>query len=188
MNVIDFKCIYMVVNILPRTSSTTNFVRNVICCLNQETGWEISNRSKMRSKTSQQLANEVCHYYEKVVARSKTLAYSHFKSLGIHPVTICRILQRYEATGTANYQKLTGRPVRVMTSEVITSVDKLYKKNSGVSGRNLAEKLKLPKTIIHIIKAQKLNIKSLKAINAPKYTEQQKKRAKTISAKLQKNA
>lgn len=138
----------------------------------------------MRSKTSEQLGRDVCHYYENVVSRSKKLTCSHFIDQQIPKSTICRILQRYEQRGTADYKKKSGRSVRVATPKAIKAVDKEYKKDPGMSVRNLAHKLKLSPTTVHNIKVKKLGIKSYKAISAPKYTEEQKKRSKTNCWKI----
>lgn len=138
----------------------------------------------MRSKTSEQLGRDVCHYYENVVSRSKKLTYSHFIDQQIPKSTICHILQRYEQRGTADYKKKSGRSVRVATPKAIKAVDKEYKKDPGMSVRNLAHKLKLSPTTVHNIKVKKLGIKSYKAISAPKYTEEQKKRSKTNCRKI----
>src|SRR5579863_9574056 len=129
------------------------------------------NCSKMRSKGSEELAKRICHYYEKVCGGDRKMTYSHFISEGISKVTICRVLNRFGATGTAEYKKSVGRPARVATPKVIKKVGKLYQKDPGVSERFVTQALTLAKTTVHRIKAVKLGLRSYRATPAPKYTQ-----------------
>lgn len=138
----------------------------------------------MTQKNSQELAKRVCHYHEKVAKFNKTLTYNHFKSEGIWKTTICRILQRFVATGTSNYKFSKGRTPRVWTPKIIHSVGREYKKNQNVSERILAQKLNVSKYTIHVVKTNKLGLKTYKANKTPKYIEGQKKRAKTNCRKI----
>ena len=134
----------------------------------------------MRSNKTQELSHIVCHYYKNVCNYDKKLTYSHFTSEGIAKSTICSILKRFEISGSANYKKLTGRPAKVMSSKVVKKVEKIYNNNPGVSVENVAKKMRLPKTTIHRIKAEKLGIPTYKASTVPKYTQEQKIREKKL--------
>ena len=140
---------------------------------------DISNRSKMRTNNSEHVAKRICHYYENVCGRVRKKVYDHFKSEKIYRGTICRILDTYEERGSAENKNKNGHPARVMTPKVIRRVQKEFKKDPGVSERNLGNKLKICQSTLHNIKANKLGIKSYKAIAAPKYNQGQKTRAKT---------
>ena len=138
----------------------------------------------MVNKNSQNLADRICHYYEKIVNKDRKLTYLHFSREGIAKGTICRILKRYELSGTSTYKKSPGRPVKKMTSKVIKKVDENYKTQPNVSERSLARKLNLSKTTLHRIKVDKLNLKTYKATTTPKYTAKQEARAKTNCRKI----
>ena len=129
----------------------------------------------MVNKNSQNLADRICHYYEKIVNKDRKLTYLHFTREGIAKGTICRILKRYELSGTSTYKKPPGRPVKKMTSKVIKKVDENYKTQPNVSERSLARKLNLSKTTLHRIKVDKLNLKTYKP-QLPPSTQRSRKR------------
>ena len=138
----------------------------------------------MRSNKTQELAHRVCHYYKNVCDRDRKLTYRHFTSEGIPKSTIFSILKRFEISGSRNYKKLTGRPAKVMSSKVVKKIEKIYNNDPGVSVGNVAKKMRLPKTTIQRIKAEKLGLRTYKASTIPTYTEDQKKEPKKIVEKL----
>lgn len=71
-----------------------------------------------------------------------------------------------------------------MTPKVIRKDQKEFKKDPGVSERNLINKLKIAQSTLHDIKAKKLGLKSYKAISAPKYNQGQENGAKINSRKI----
>jgi hypothetical protein len=126
---------------------------------------------------SQVIADRVVHFYANIANYKKAITVKHFVSEGIKQRRIYYILERYESTGSSKFKLKTGRKRTVATPQVIKKVIK-YFKNSNMSVREVVGKLKKPKTTVHNIK-QRNGIKSNKCTVVPKYTEKQKKLAKT---------
>lgn len=141
----------------------------------------------MRQKNSEDLAKRICHYYENITGRDRKLTRQHFMNEHIRRTTINRILERFEERGNIEYRKSPGRQVRVMTPKVQKKVKRMFKRDPETSERIVADKLELKKTTLHRIKAKKLGIKAYVKESAPKYTEDQKRRAKTNCRKLTEN-
>jgi len=135
-------------------------------------------------KNSQELAIRICHYYEDAAHRDRKKTYQYFTSQGIAKMTICRILQRYDARGTAIYKKHEGRTATVLTSKVVNQVDQAYKRDPNLSVRKLAQKLNISPRSVHRAKVDKLKLQTFKAISTPKYVKDQAERAKRNCRKI----
>lgn len=138
----------------------------------------------MRVKNSEEVAKLVCHSFEKVFFSDRKKTRDHFVLQGMYRTTINRILDRYEDRKNSKYKIPPGRPVRQQTKTLTRNVEKVFRGNPNISERAAATKLKISKTYLHDIKANKIGLKTYKAKTAPKYNEGQKKRAKTNCRKL----
>src|SRR5690348_10048253 len=144
----------------------------------------ISSRFEMRAKSSRELAERVCHFFQNVFSRNRKDTVKHFYREGIARFSISRILDRFEVRGTAEYKKPPGRPPRLATKKVIKTVKKAFQDNPNISEGAVARKVGLSSSFLHKIKVDKLNMKTYKSMNAPKYTNEKKSRAKTNCRKI----
>jgi transposase len=94
---------------------------------------------------SQVIADRVVYFYTKIANYKKAITVEHFVSEGIKQRRIYYILERYESTGSSKFKPKTGRKRTVTTPQVTKKVIK-YFKNSNMSVREVAGKLKKPKT------------------------------------------
>lgn len=138
----------------------------------------------MRAKSSEDNGKRVCHAYENVFRRDRKKTRDHFILEGMHRKSIYRILDRYNERGNADFKKSTGRPALVGSNKVVEKVEKAYLVNPNVSERTVARQVGISQSYLHKIKVQKLGFKTYKAQKAPKYTEDQKRRAKTNCRKM----
>ncbi len=102
----------------------------------------------------------------------------------IHRTTINRILDRFEDRATIEFGKSSGRRAKVSAPKVLKAVKRTFAGDAEISERNAADKLGLRQPTLHRIKVEKLGIKARVKGTAPKYTEEQKRRAKTNCRKL----
>lgn len=138
----------------------------------------------MRVKDSEEVARRVCQMHEKKFDCDRKKTRDHFIAEGMHRTTINRILDRFEDRENADYIKPSGRPAVLATKKVLKKVEKAFTTNPCVSERAVAASVHLSHQHVHHIKANKLGFKTYKAQTAPKYTEGQKKRAKTNCRKI----
>jgi DNA invertase Pin-like site-specific DNA recombinase len=122
------------------------------------------------------------HFYIKITNYKKAITVKHNVFEGIKQRRIYYILERYESIGSSKFKPKTGRKRTVATPQVTKKVIK-YFKNSNMSVREVVGKLKKSKTTVHNIK-QRNGIKSNKRTVVPKYSEKQKKLAKTNCRKI----
>jgi hypothetical protein len=138
----------------------------------------------MRNKNDEVLAKRIVHYYENIAGRDRKKTRQHFVDENIRRTTINRILDRYEERGTIEFRKNCGRPRDVSTPKVLKAVKRIFDSDPEISERVAADKLGLDPTTLHRIKVKILGIKAHVKETAPKYTEDQKRRAKTNCRKI----
>ena len=65
---------------------------------------------KMARRESADFAKRVIHYYENQCNKNKLLTVRHFAAEGKSRALIYNIIRRFEASGSVEYKKLSGRP------------------------------------------------------------------------------
>ena len=129
----------------------------------------------------------ICQTFENVFKKSRFLTYKYFCNEGILKGAICKILNRYEKSGTAKYKAHAGRKAILASKKLLDSVEKMFIENTNLSERAAASKLGISKTYLHKIKTEKLEFKTYKATSVPKYNERQKASAKKNCRKISEN-
>jgi len=113
---------------------------------------------KMGRRESQLLAERVVHYYAECTGSDKKKTCHHFRDEGVPKRTIYGILQRYEASGTAKYRPLPGRPCVKTSPRKLVKVEKAFTKCPNLSVRRAARKLDMAVSTVSRIKVKILGI------------------------------
>jgi hypothetical protein len=116
--------------------------------------------------------------------RNKAVTVKHFKSeqkgkkaKEVVKRRIYRVIKRYEDENRVKFKKLSGRPAIKSSPENIAKVKKILERNPTSPLTVLAQKNNFSDTTFRRIKKEKLQIKSYKQQEAPKYREGQAERS-----------
>jgi len=131
----------------------------------------------------QVIAKRILQFYDKYGVKETV---RHFAADGEKPNTIRSIIRRYLRTGTSEFRPKPGRSRTVATPKVTNAVKRKLM-NKCQPERSVAKDLCISQTTVHNIKTR-LKIKTNKCSIAPKYTQNQLKRAKTNSRKVYRKA
>jgi transposase len=111
---------------------------------------------------------------------AKKITCRHFMVEGTHRQVILRIINRFNERGSIEYLKMSGRKPFRSTE----SVRKIIQKDPEISVKEGAKKAGMPSSTYQFIKKYKLGINGYVKESVPKYSDDQKARAKNACCKL----
>lgn len=138
----------------------------------------------MKRLEQEALAKRIVHFFENNGNHDLKITCRHFMAEGIARSTIKDIIRRYQQRGSIIWKAKLGRPAAVATPKVVNTISKLYHKDPTTSVRSGAAKVGLKKSTYDWIKVHKLGITARRKQTVPKYTGNQKERAKTACRKI----
>lgn len=93
-------------------------------------------------------------------------------------------MARYRKRGTVEHNPKSGRPRSVATAKVIYAIQEIVKKDPNKSVRVGADQVHISKSTYSRIKTNDLGVKAYRKEPAPKYSGDQKIRAKKDAEKF----
>lgn len=130
------------------------------------------------------LANRIVHFFENSANRNKKITFDHFRLEGVPKSTIYGVIARFEQRGDIIPKEKSGRPRSVSTTKVIRKIDRLITNDPNISSRDGAAKVGISKSTYSRVKVNDLGINAYRKEPAPKYSGDQKERAKTACRKI----
>jgi len=130
------------------------------------------------------VAKRVVQYFKGNGMRQKNITCRHFIDEGFHRKTILRIIDRYLTTGKSAYNYYQHRPRTVSCPSNVEKIRKLLVKNPSISITDGANKIGINRSTFSRIKLKILGILAYSKQKAPKYKNDQERRARKSCRKI----
>ena len=128
----------------------------------------------------------IIQYYANSAIFNKKLTVDHFKLEKVPVSTIYEVIRRYVNENRVDPLPHSGRKPSVKTPENIKRVQRLYGENPSITMAEVSAKLGISRLAVQRIK-RVLGMKSYRKQKAPKYTDEQKTRAKKTAQNWREN-
>ena len=141
----------------------------------------------MKKFERDEIAKRVVHLYKNKFSRNLKLTLNHFKVEEKWEKTIRNIIKRYENEGQIITSNSPGQKPRKANVNLKKKIQKIIENDPNIPSRIAARRLKVFQSYYTKIKVKKLKIKSYVKLEAPGYSEEQERRAKTNCRKIYRN-